>query len=75
MNMEERLRTLQNFEGMDAQIQTWNKENATILPQGKGEVSGEYPHYLVTIFWGKNEDHCELSHVGPSGCLVENVDI
>lgn len=35
------------------QLMIWNQQNQQILPQGKGNVSGLFPNYIVTIFWGE----------------------
>lgn len=36
------------------QIATWNLQNQKSLPNGTGRISGHYPSYQITIFWGHN---------------------
>ncbi len=61
---------------MDAQLTIWNRQNARVLPQGRGIVSGSHPDYVITIFWGKaGELKCHQNKIGPEGCLKLAVTI
>lgn len=54
----------------DQQITLWNQQNAEVLPQGRGKVSGSYPDYLITLFWGnKKREVCQQNKIGKEGCL------
>ena len=52
-NMAERLRALGDHFGIEQQIQIWNRENQKILPTSNGIVSGHYPFYNITLYWGE----------------------
>lgn len=54
------------------QIDKWNRQNRQVLPNGYGTVFGDYPHYQINLFWGKQEKECNKSKVGLSGCLQIN---
>jgi hypothetical protein len=58
--MIERLNILQGNQ-LDEQLELWNKQNSTVLPLGKGEINGVFPHYHLSIRWGKS--------IGEAGCL------
>lgn len=58
--MTERLRALDRGGGLQEQITIWNLQNKQILPQGKGEVSGD----TIKITWGRNECLKNPSAVG-----------
>ncbi|EKD70176.1 MAG: hypothetical protein ACD_46C00611G0001 [uncultured bacterium] len=51
------------------QIIEWNRQNQIMLPQGKGEVVGEYPNQAIQIFWGEIKSTCEKNKIGMSGCI------
>src|SRR5579862_5833322 len=51
-NMAERLRALTIHDDISQQERSWNLENQQVLPEGWGKVSGHYPTYTLTIFWG-----------------------
>lgn len=54
----------------EAWLTTWNKQNQEVLPQGKGIISGNYPHYEVSIFWGIwNEGSCKKNTIAQNGCV------
>ena len=36
-------------------VERWNRQNIAVLPQGRGSVRGQYPHYTVSIYWGDEE--------------------
>jgi hypothetical protein len=68
-NMLERLQVTKN-DSISDQLQQWNQHNQVVLPNGRGIVSGEYPHFKLAIYWGEgNESSCEKDKVGQSGCL------
>lgn len=71
--MSERLRALDAADGMHEQIEQWNKENATVLPLGKGEVSGSYPNYVITVYWGEKQSECTNMRIGGAGCIREKL--
>lgn len=56
-NMTERLRVVgDDNQYLKQQIEVWNRQNAEILPNGKGTVIGEYPSYIVSVSWGEVND-------------------
>ena len=56
---------------LEAAITTWNKQNETILPQGKGVVQKNQ----IVIYWGgKNETTCKTTTFGKQGCLYQILD-
>lgn len=74
-NMIERLRVIKAGNWEIAQ-ENWNKENQNILPQGRGMIEGQYPNYVISIFWGQmNSSPCLQKKIGLSGCLSRNVII
>src|ERR1700733_14851654 len=41
-------------------LNRWNEQNGKVLPQGRGIITGDYPHYRAILFWGKwNEEDCK----------------
>lgn len=75
-NIEERLRLLGPSGPYDQQLAAWNQENQRVLPQGWGAVSGSYPNYTLTLYWGKKQDQsCEKSREEHAGCLSENFNL
>jgi Tfp pilus assembly protein PilV len=55
-------------------LNTWNEQNKYILPQGKGKITVNYPHYDFSIFWGKiNKDNCHTDKIDKQGCLHVNL--
>jgi len=74
-NASERLAVLKMHDGLDQQITTWNAENQTLLPAGFGEIVGEFPHYIITIYWGNAPHHCEKQQIGPAGCLKKEIQL
>lgn len=66
-NMTEQLKILKNhFDGTT--IIRWNQQNAKLLPQGRGKVTGSYPNFVLSIAWGK-KSACHENKLGQSGCL------
>jgi Tfp pilus assembly protein PilV len=67
--MAERLDVLKDSDPTE-QLTRWNQQNQTVLPQGRGTLSGNYPQFLLSIFWGdKNIQKCNQNKIGQSGCL------
>lgn len=56
-------------------ITLWNKQNLSILPQGKGVVTGAFPSYVISIFWGENNSFGCRNKLGQAGCLNLEVSI
>lgn len=70
-NMNEQLRALAG-QDKTSQLIIWNQQNAEVLPQGRGTVEGRYPHYIISVYWGKNKKTvCIKPEIGQSGCLSE----
>lgn len=71
-SMIERLHT-----GLDVstQINQWNDENRRVLPQGRGDVKGQYPAYHITLFWGEMLSDCLETQWGQNGCITMDVNI
>jgi prepilin-type N-terminal cleavage/methylation domain-containing protein len=71
-NMTERLSVSND---VDNQLVHWNEENAHVLPQGRGTVTGQSPIYVISIYWGEsnNQNPCQENHLGMSGCLQEKI--
>jgi prepilin-type N-terminal cleavage/methylation domain-containing protein len=73
--LEERLRALNVHDGLENQIEIWNKENQTVLPNALGSVTGIYPTYTITLFWGESQTDCPHVRVGQSGCVSEKITL
>ena len=68
-NMLERLQITKN-DSLSDQQQQWNQQNQMVLPNGRGVISGEYPHIKLAIYWGdESAGACEKDKIGQSGCL------
>ncbi len=74
-SISEQLRALKILQGRAAMIRAWQMELASVLPQGYGTVSGQYPDYVVNIYWGAIAHHCQQTKVGVSGCLRQNISL
>ncbi|EKD55495.1 MAG: hypothetical protein ACD_60C00004G0005 [uncultured bacterium] len=72
-NMTERLSALHTYNGLDEQIEMWNRENQSLLPNGLGNVQGHFPHYIARIYWGNFPHLCIKNQMGETGCLVEEI--
>lgn len=72
INMSERVKIGKNtYE----QLIIWNKENADLLPYGKGSVIDNCPVRIINIVWGKKSiAQCVEDKIGKSGCLTVKVD-
>lgn len=73
ISMIEQLRVL--GEDNKKQITNWISENQRVLPEGRGNVKGQYPNYIVTLFWGEktNLETCKELPLGKLHCLTETV--
>lgn len=71
----ERLKVLAVNQGLDQAVEVWNKQNKELLPQGYGEVHGQYPNYTLTIYWGKKQNECKKLKIGQEGCLSLRVSL
>lgn len=56
-----------------ATLERWNVQNKLLLPQGRGEIVGSYPDFLISIFWGGQMSTCEKNHISTSGCLQQRI--
>jgi len=55
-------------------IELWKKQNTEVLPRGRGQITGAYPQYGISIFWGGlSEGQCLQSTIGVQGCLREKI--
>jgi hypothetical protein len=51
-------------------IDEWKSQIAEMLPSGAGELHGEFPSYVISIFWGgTNANTCQPPQAGKHGCL------
>jgi prepilin-type N-terminal cleavage/methylation domain-containing protein len=49
----------------------WNNQNKLVLLYGRGVISGSYPDYKISIFWGDTTlQSCEKIQIGQSGCIT-----
>jgi hypothetical protein len=55
----------------------WNRDNQELLPAGKGYISGSYPSYQITLFWGEktNKQVCPQINSGILNCLNAAIEI
>jgi prepilin-type N-terminal cleavage/methylation domain-containing protein len=74
-NMVERLQIAAPVNAVEQAELIWNSENKVVLPQGRGQVAGEYPDYQLTIYWGQPQQSCKQNQLGSSGCLSINIHI
>lgn len=74
-NAIERLATLKMSDGFDEQYAIWNSENQEILPFGFGTISGTFPNYLVTVYWGNINHDCAKQIIGTSGCIRKKIQL
>ena len=52
----------------------WNKQNAQLLPAGKGKIDVDHHVYSISIFWGDDSmETCDHNQIGQKGCLKRNV--
>jgi prepilin-type N-terminal cleavage/methylation domain-containing protein len=51
-------------------LTTWNNQNQSVLPQGRGVLENRYPTPVISIFWGNTSaNECVKPTIGQSGCL------
>ncbi len=72
-NARERLIALKTAEGLQEQIMIWNAENKRDLPSGFGTVSGAWPLYRVTVYWGNQSHRCAHDTTGIAGCIRKEI--
>jgi len=71
--MSERL-LMTKGNNLNVLISSWNTQNQEVLPLGVGVVSGNYPDYKVSIFWGnRHRQDCINNIIGLDGCLYINL--
>lgn len=75
INLKERLSTIQSDRELPEILNHWNQENRLSFPQGFGTVSGQFPDYDVTLFWGNKHILCTQNHIELSGCLREHLHV
>ena len=73
-HMAEQLRSMHNDAEMEQIEEEWNLQNEQVLPEGKGEVSGLFPSYTITLFWGGKKE-CTDNQLGKVGCLKEEIQM
>jgi prepilin-type N-terminal cleavage/methylation domain-containing protein len=72
-NLEQRLKMVGAQAGVEEQLALWEAENQAVLPLGRAVVSGSYPGYTVTLFWGEKESFvCEQKMWERAGCISES---
>lgn len=66
-----RLRVRNSRDELTDQVTRWNEQNHTLLPYGKGYVTGVFPFYTTTLFWGDktNKRICKDLPIGQLKCL------
>lgn len=72
-SMIELLNKMNDVEVINKQIEEWNLQNKQVLPQGEGEVRGNYPHYFLTLYWGGASHPCIETKIGMTGCIQKNI--
>ena len=62
---------------LNERINSWNAQNKKILPKGIGKVTGTFPNYVITIYWGnvKQRKSCKQNRLGTNGCLRKKISI
>ena len=74
-NAEERLSALGLHDGLLEQLAIWNAENQSVLPQGFGTITGYFPYYVITVYWGNSPHVCATVQSGRSGCLRKTIHL
>ena len=67
-NLYDRLQLLGNTVNLPAQVHAWNEDNQQQLA-GFGAVSGTFPYYTVSLYWGKADISACSSLTPQGGCL------
>ncbi len=66
--LRERLKIMP--EQQDREVAHWNKENAQLLPQGRGTVFQQEHNKVIVVVWGgEQEKNCQQNKIGIAGCL------
>jgi prepilin-type N-terminal cleavage/methylation domain-containing protein len=68
-NAKELLRILEPRQKLNQIITRWNDENQQVLPQGRGDISGNFPRYTIRVYWGEKQNECDQPRWGTTGCL------
>jgi len=74
-NLSERLFSLTTPDDLNKEITAWNLDNQISLPNGRGVVTGVFPNFVATVFWGNQISTCEKNQTGLSGCIREIIQL
>lgn len=74
-NMVERLRVLGDSSSLLQETAAWNIQNNNLLPHGFGEITGHYPVYNITLYWGDIKPSCQQNSLGNSGCITQTITV
>lgn len=74
-NAIERLISLKTYDGLNEQLAQWNQENQAVLPSGGGNITGSFPDYVITVYWGNSSHHCKKQKIGSSGCIIRKISL
>lgn len=74
-NAIERLTAIKMNDGFVEQYMQWNLENQQLLPSGSGTITGVFPNYLITVYWGNVSHHCSKQIIGTSGCIRKKIQL
>jgi Tfp pilus assembly protein PilV len=76
-NMVELLQLAHTPLDLEQAIATWKKQNAIVLPRGRGQVVASPPEYRITIFWGNDPATECLTHqkTPRGGCLSCTINL
>lgn len=75
ISMTERLRAIGSHSYLNEEVQIWNDQNKELLPKGEGTVTGHYPVYTVSIYWGNKVGLCHQIQFGEDGCIELQVKL
>ncbi len=75
MSISERLRAMGQHFYIGEQVDIWNAQNKQLLPKGEGTVTGSYPNYEITIYWGDMPHVCQEIQLGQSGCVQKSMTL
>lgn len=74
-NIVERLHVIDEDSDISQEVDIWNAQNKIVLPQGVGQVTGYFPFFTITMYWGNRTPPCHANQFGTSGCLIEHINI
>ena len=76
-SMVERLRAHALADDVLHQFTLWNEENQQLLPMGNGYITGSYPLYQITLFWGEMSSKriCHETRVRELNCMTTTVQL